>query len=120
MQQIIWKIEYYQTASRDSPVYDFIEGLEQKAQTKVYRSLDLLREFGITLGLPHVKKLTGTNLWELRILGSDSIRILYVTIVNKSFLLLHGFTKKKTEIDRKEIKVAERRLLDYTVREDKK
>lgn len=104
MQQVIWKIIYYQTASGDDPVYNFIEGLEQKTQTKVYRSLDLLREFGITLGLPHIKELTGTNLWELRILGSDSIRILYVTITDKSFLLLHGFMKKKMEIDRKEIK----------------
>jgi len=66
--------------------------------------------FGIRLGLPHVKKLTGTQLWELRILGSDSLRVLYIAMTGKTFVLLHGFKKKKDKTPPKEIKIAEGRL----------
>lgn len=111
-----WKIKYYQTSTGNLPVYTFIEGLDKKAKAKIYYTFTLLEDFGISLGKPHIKKLTGTNLWELRILGSDSIRILYITVTNKTFLLLHSFLKKKMEIDRKDIKLAQARLLDYIAR----
>lgn len=112
-----WKISYYETEQRASPVFDFINGLELKARTKVANTLDLLKEFGTRLGLPHAKKITGTELWELRILGSDSIRIFYIAVIGKKFLLLHGFQKKKQKTERKEIKTAEERLRDYKMRQ---
>lgn len=111
-----WKIVYYQSANGKFPVFDFIQSLNPKAKGKISNSLDLLEEFGIKLKLPHVKKLAGTNLWELRILGNDSIRIFYITISGKGLLLLHGFKKKKQKTDRKEIKIAEARLTDYKSR----
>lgn len=112
-----WKILYYETAQGKSPVFDFIGGLDLRARTKVSNTLDLLKEFGTQLGYPHSKKLAGTELWELRIIGSDSIRILYVAVIGKNFLLLHGFQKKKQKTDRKEIRTAEDRLRDYGTRE---
>lgn len=111
-----WKIEYYKTSSGNSPVKEFIDGLEVKARTKVSDTLDLLKEFGINVGSPHVKKVAGTSLWELRIIGSDSIRIFYVTRTNKVFLLLHGFQKKKQKTDKKEIDTAIKRLAEYKLR----
>ena len=113
-----WKIEYYKTVSKKSPVRDFIDGLTSKAQTKVANTFDLLKELGINLGLPHVKKLTGTSLWELRILGQDSVRIFYVTQTGKMFLLLHGFQKKKQKTDKKEIDIALKRLAEYQLRNE--
>ena len=76
----------------------------------------MLREFGIRLGLPHVKKLTGTDLWELRILGSDSVKVLYVAMAGKTFVLLHGFKKKRYKIPPKEIKIANNRLAELRLR----
>lgn len=111
-----WQILLYRTSQGDSPVEEFIESLELKAKSKVRDITNLLQEFGTKLGLPHFKKLTGTELWEMRILGSDSIRILYITMTGKTFLLLHGFKKKKDKIPAKEIKVAEERLADHKVR----
>lgn len=111
-----WKIQLYETLSGDSPVKDFIDSLEGKAQTKVYNTIELLKEFGIKLNTPHVKKLTGTNLWELRILGEDSIRIFYIAIEGKIFILLHGFKKKKQRTPPKEIKIAQNRLKEYQIR----
>lgn len=108
-----WKIKFYASKSGSSPVIDFIESLELKPQTKIYNSIELLKEFGLHIELPHVKKITGTQLWELRILGSNSIRIIYVTIIDQTFLLLHGFRKKTQKTPHKEIKTALIRLNEY-------
>lgn len=111
-----WKIEYYKTTGKNSPVEEFVDRLEAKAQIKVSDTIDLLKEFGINLNLPHVKKVVGTPLWELRIVGQDSIRIFYITQTNKIFLLLHGFQKKKQKTDRKEIAIALKRLFNHELR----
>lgn len=111
-----WQIYYYKTIGNSSPVEEFILKLEVRAQNKVIDMLTLLKEFGITLGLPHTKKLVGTPLWELRILGSNNIRLFYITQTGKIFLLLHGFQKKKQKTDKKEIEVALERLIDYQLR----
>lgn len=108
-----WKIIYYKTPSGKFPVFNFIESLSPESKSKVADALDLLEEFGIKLRPPHIKKLTGTNIWELRTLGKGNIRIFYVAIVERSFLLLHGFEKKKQKTDKKEIKIAKERLLQY-------
>lgn len=106
----LWKIEFYKTSSGKSPVNEFVKQLDIKAQNKIIQALSLLKEFGINLGTPHSKKLVGTPLWELRILGNDSIRIFYITKSGKTFLLLHAFQKKKQKTDKKEIKIALDRL----------
>lgn len=111
-----WKILLYKTPQGETPVNDFILGLELKAQSKVYSAIKLLRTFGIFVGSPHIKKLTGTELWELRILGSDSIRVLYIALTGKIFLLLHGFKKKKDKTPPKEIRIAEDRLAEFRSR----
>jgi phage-related protein len=111
-----WKVLSYKTIQGSVPVNEFILGLEIKAQTKVYNAINLLRDYSLAVGLPHVKKLTGTDLWELRILGADSIRILYIAVTGKTFLLLHGFKKKKMKTPPKEIKTALERLAEYRAR----
>jgi phage-related protein len=108
-----WKIKAYESTNGDQPIEKFIKSLDKKARLKVSRTLDLLEEFGLEGAYPHVKKLTGTSLWELRILGGDSIRILYITVAGRIFLLLHGFKKKKQKTPSRELKVAEERLREY-------
>ena len=76
MQTEEWNIVYYERLGGNIPVYDFIENLNASAKSKVSNTFDLMAQYGIKLGLPHVKKVIGTDLWELRILGGDSIRIL--------------------------------------------
>lgn len=108
-----WSITYYKSPSGRFPVFDFIESLSPESKSKVLDALDLLEEFGIKLRPPHVKKLAGLNIWELRTLGHGNIRIFYTAIVERSFLLLHGFEKKKQKTGKKEIKIAKERLLQY-------
>lgn len=111
-----WEIIYYETTQGNSPIRDFVQSLDPKTQNKIAVVLDLLEEFGTLVGPPHSKKVTGTPLWELRILGRDNIRIFYVAVVNRKFLLLHGFQKKKQKTDTREIKTAINRLGDYRLR----
>lgn len=112
-----WKIKFYKTVNNKSPVEEFIHKLDIKAQNKIVDMLSLLKEFGINLSLPHVKKVTGIPLWELRILGSNNIRFFYISQAEKTFLLLHGFQKKKQKTDKKEIDIALKRLIKDKLRD---
>lgn len=114
-----WRVVLYKSPSGACPVQEFIDGLEVEAQAKVSNTVKLLQEFGINLRLPHAKKLTGTTLWELRILGSNSNRILYVAVSGKTFVLLHGFKKKSNKTPSKELRTAQDRLVDYMARSAK-
>ena len=108
-----WKIVYYESSSGNSPVYNFIESLNVKAKSKIIDALNLLEEFGVLLTKPHSKKVVNTQLWELRVVGKDNIRIFYIAQSGKSFLLLHGFIKKTRKTEKREIKTAEQRLADF-------
>lgn len=111
-----WEIDYFKTKNGRYPVKEFIDNLKPNAKSKVINTLDLLSEFGIRLGPPKAKKVQGTELWELRMLGKDNIRIFYVAKTNKTFLLLHGFFKKKQKTDKKEINQALERLNEHKAR----
>lgn len=111
-----WKITYYETSSGKFPVKEFIDKLVEIPRTRVYNTLELLAEFGVNLGLPHARKVTGTPLWELRVLGERSVRIFYIAKEGKEFLLLHAFTKKKQKTPRKEIKTVLRRLKEHEIK----
>lgn len=69
-----------------------------------------VQEYGLQAIIPHVKKLTGTPLWEIRILGGDNVRILFVTQLERQILLLHAFVKKTNKTPAKEIAKALKRL----------
>lgn len=111
-----WKIELYENSKGEKLVEEFFDSLDKKANLKIVHAFELLKAFGLEGGYPHIKKLTGTNLWEYRILGSDSIRILYVSMRGRTFLILHGFKKKKQKTPSKEIKIAQERLQEYILR----
>jgi len=108
-----WKIIYWESKRGFSPVYEFIEKLEEKQQTKIYNSLELLEEYGPQIGSSHSRKLKGFDVRELRILGSNNLRIFYVAITGRSFILLHGIKKKNQKTPLKEIKIAQKRFEKY-------
>lgn len=114
-----WKIEMYENSRGDKPIEEFFDSLEEKTRLKILHAFELLETFGLEGGHPHAKKLTGSNLWEYRILGSDNIRIFYIAMTGKVFLILHGFKKKKQKTPSKEIRTAKDRLKEYLVRKNK-
>jgi len=110
------KIIYYTSIKGENPVSDFLDSLPLKQQAKILRILQYIKIYGISSILPHTRKLTGTPLWEIRILGKDNLRVLYVTPHQDIVLILHGFIKKKQKTPRKEIVIALGRLKDWQVR----
>lgn len=104
-----WKIEYYKSRRGDEPVLKFIESLPVRSQTKIKATLKLFEELGIQMGFPHVKKITGTPLWELRVLGESAVRIFYVAKIDRVFWLLHGFIKKTQKTPDRELRIALKR-----------
>lgn len=99
-------VQYYISPSGENPVKDFVESLDKKQKAKIFRLFMNIEQYGLVSILPHVKKLAGTNLWEIRILGRDSVRILYVTTDKDGILALHGFIKKSQKTPEREINVA--------------
>ena len=110
------KIYYYLSSRGNNPVRDFLDSLSIKQQVKALRIFQHLQEFGATAAIPHLKKLAGTPLWEIRILGKDNIRFLYFIPRQNYILILHGFIKKKQKAPRKEIATALKRLADWEAR----
>ena len=112
-----WEIEFYCDSEGSIPVQDFIRMQGPKVQAKILQYLDLLEQFGLTLGQPYIKKLAGSNIWELRIHHSSNYyRILYFAFTGRKFILVHSFLKKAKKIPKSEIMIAEDRIIDYKQR----
>lgn len=99
-------VEFFVRGSGNYPVKDFLNACQNKQQVKILRLLKHLEEFGQTSAIPNTKKLKGTSLWELRILGKDNIRIFYAPLGKNRVVILHAFFKKKQKTSSKEIKIA--------------
>ena len=107
------KIIYYTTLRGENPVSDFLDSLSSNQQSKLLRVVVYIETYGLLSILPHVKKLVGTPFWEIRILGKDNLRVIYVSIQNNHVLLLHGFIKKKQKTPLREIQIAFERYRDW-------
>ena len=103
-----WKIIFFKTPRGEKPVEHFIDSLDEKAESKVFRSLDLLRDYGPALIMPHAKKIS-SQLYELRVRGTIEIRIFY-TFRGNIIYLVHAFQKKSQKIPSRELETAKNRL----------
>ena len=110
------KIYYYALPRGNKPVKEFIESLSEKQRAKIFRIFQVIQDYGIYSVPKHVKKLEGVPLWEIRILGGDNIRIIYVVITEANILALHGFIKKSKKTPSKEIEIALNRYSDWVER----
>ena len=103
-------VYWYVSPSGRNVVWDFVANLSENQRTKVQRTLTLAEKYGLNMIQPYVKKLVGTPLWEIRILGKDNIRVVYVTKSGNAIMVLHAFIKKKQKTPQREINTAMRRL----------
>lgn len=107
---------YYISPKGDNPVKDFIDSLSQKQKAKVFRIFQVLQKHGLYLIIPQVKKLTGTQFWEIRILGEDNLRIIFFIVGKNEILVLHGFKKKTQKTPPKELNLSFKRFTDWQKR----
>lgn len=106
-----WAIDYYETEPGKSPIVDFIDGLPTaKARAKIYRSLDLLAEYGFDLGKPHIKKISG-KLWELRVVfASNQYRLFFIQMGEKRLKIVRAIHKKTQRIRKRDLDLALNRM----------
>ncbi|MEK6656849.1 MAG: type II toxin-antitoxin system RelE/ParE family toxin [Nitrospirota bacterium] len=112
-----WTAEYYRNADGKEPAAEFINSLPKGARAKVFRTIKLLKDYGVLLKEPYSKQIKG-KIRELRIKGSQgSIRILYFTYTGRRFVLLHGFIKKADKTPIRDIEIADKRVNDFLRRQ---
>lgn len=111
-----YKVIYYVSPTGDKPFSKFLDSLEKRQQIKIIRDFLYIKRFGLEAVKNHTKKIAGTSLWEIRVVGRDSIRIIYILPKMYTVLVLHGFTKKKQKTPRKELYVALERYKEWQKR----
>jgi len=72
------RVTYYISPLGENPVKDFLDSITKIQKTKVFRVFELYEKYGLSSIIPHTKKLAGTPFWEIRILGKDNVRVIYV------------------------------------------
>ncbi|MEI8068060.1 MAG: type II toxin-antitoxin system RelE/ParE family toxin [Candidatus Shapirobacteria bacterium] len=107
------KIYYYISQNGNNPFSDFLDSLEHKQQAKILRLIFQIEEYGLISILPHTKKLSNTPFWEIRILGKDNLRIIYLIPTENEIVILHAFNKKSKKTPTKEIQIAINRYSDW-------
>ena len=85
----------------------FLDSLEEITRSKVSKIVHMLAMVGNDIEMPYSKSL-GDGLFELRISGKISIRIIYCFYQNCA-ILLHAFAKKTDKIPKRELDLARRR-----------
>ncbi len=112
-----WQLIYYSDVHEKSPIREFIAGLDNKTQARLEWSLQRLQVLNVQAREPLVKHIEG-KIWELRRESDTNIyRVFYFFFTGRQIVLLHGFQKKTEKTPRREVEIAEQRMIDYIERE---
>lgn len=110
----MYKVVFYTLPSGRSPARESFYQADVRIRRKILRHVKYLEEFGVTSENRYLRKLSGTPLWESRILGKDNIRIICVAIIEKSVVILHIFRKKSDKTSLADIEISLQRYKDLT------
>jgi phage-related protein len=119
------RIKIYFDRSGYSPIKEFLNDLDKKAQSDknsrirlkvISRFMNLLRQHGTRIGFPTVRHIDG-DVWELR---PNDDRMFFAYWKGDVFLLLHHFAKESQKTPPREIEQAVRNLKDFLERSDDK
>ena len=107
---------FYESADGKSPVEDFIESLDDRAQDRFILKKQLLQNLGPQLRYPHTDHIE-EGIFELRFKGGvGQVRVLFFFFYGKRIIFSHGFVKKTEKTPRMEIEIARRRKNDFLAR----
>lgn len=106
------KVLFYTTSSGRQIAKEELLALTSSQQDKAQRAIKPIVEFGVGTHLNNTKKLAGTPLWEIRVLGKDNLRLIYAVIINNIVVILYIFSKKSQKTPQKAIKTAMQRYQD--------
>ncbi len=103
----------YTTERGDSPIDEFLDGLDKKSRAKVAAYLSLLEEEGPNLKRPYADMVRG-KIRELRIhYSSNQYRVFYFFRLRDQIILVHAFSKKTQQLKEKDIELSEKRMEDW-------
>lgn len=121
----MFHIEFYETSNGRSPVADWLDELHAgnindiELLDIVKRKIEWLEEYGLLLGINHIKCLTkgrklAYDIWELRVPYKNNIyRIFFSPYENNILVLLHKIHKKKQKIDQSDIEISIKRMKQW-------
>lgn len=109
----MYRVSFYAPRAKVSPIKEFLDSCQPSLRTKILRQLKYVEEYGLNPAIPNIKKIRGTSLWELRILGKDNIRVICAPQPGKEIKVLHVFNKKKQKTPAKELNSALKRYKEY-------
>lgn len=112
-------IYYYINPTGENLVSDFLDSLRSQQQAKLLRIVKTIQAYGLSSVMSHLKKLTNTPFWEIRVLGKDNTRVIYFLIDKTAIVLLHGFIKKSQKTSKKNLSIAIKRYNDWKYRSAK-
>lgn len=105
-----WKVVFFESRRREKPVETFFYKQQLKTQAKILHLFELLKIYGSQLSMPHSKQLE-SDIYELRVRGTEELRILY-GFKQRTIYLLHAFRKQTQRIPRRELEIARKRLTE--------
>ena len=112
-------IEFYATNTGTVPTEEFLDTLSDNAVQKIIAVMELAETERI-VPTRFFKKLSGTELYELRVRWESNIyRLLCFFDRNSKVVITHGFVKKAQKTPQPEIQRAERFRKDYFARKAK-
>jgi len=112
----MWHIDYYTEPSGRQPVADWLDGLNRNARAVIIDKVSLLEEYGLTLLRTNMmKRIQDREKDFYELIGGRCRIALYHETVSNSFILLHGFIKKRQR-ETREINIARSRLYEYQSR----
>lgn len=85
-------------------VKNFIRGLDSKTKSKINVAREFLKEKEYKLEMP-LSRALGDGLFELRLLGNVSVRLIYC-FHNGSIYVIHGIIKKSQKLDNLDLEYA--------------
>lgn len=101
-----FKVELFTKKDGSCPAEEFLNSIDQKMKTKLYKEIKLLRNYGNLVREPYSKYLRD-GIYELRAQqGNDISRVLYFFYVGHKIILTHGFIKKTQKTPPREIELA--------------
>lgn len=109
------EITYYKKSNGTNPVKKFIEEYPIPIQARITRTIELLRDYGLQIGMPHLKPLTGVKgAWELRVKADKQLFRFGFIINDGKAIILHGFIKKSGKTERKELAIIKSRIKEIS------
>lgn len=109
-----WEVEIVEFGKNRDALSDI--GLTPRQEQQLSRNLRRLGEHGISLDANYFAKVKGSRdgLWEFRVSVQDcDVRVLY-KLVNRTFVMLSGYKKKKkSDLSAARIRAVEQRLADW-------